>query len=219
MAQSAIEAGASIFEGVHISRIDLDNHLALEYEGGTIRADWIVVAVNAWIRSLVPEVPIASSLTFACATEPLDEGVIAELGLARGSPFYTVDLPYLWGRITGDRRAIFGSGLVFGAPPALEDTGPCTRSFAEAIHDLESRVATMHPALADVALAHAWAGPIAFTRNQLPILSPIPAMTRVLVAGAYSGHGIAMSVRAGELLALTIAKDVALPEWGALSTH
>ena len=219
LAEAAIKAGASIFEQVRVSGIDLDSHLRVEYPGGTIRTDWVVVAANAWIRTLLPEIPIASSLTFACATEVLDESVIAELGLEKRIPFYTVDLPYLWGRITDEGRAVFGSGLLFGPPDALEDTGPRTPSFVEEIEDLKFRIGTIHPAFLSVGIPYSWAGPIAFTRNQVPILCPVPGATRVLVAGAYSGHGVAMSVRAGQMLALAISKDVPLPDWGSLSRH
>jgi hypothetical protein len=36
------------------------------------------------------------------------------------------------------------------------------------------------------------------------------------VSGGYAGHGVALSVRVGELLALAIGKDLPLPEWGSL---
>jgi glycine/D-amino acid oxidase-like deaminating enzyme len=42
-------------------------------------------------------------------------------------------------------------------------------------------------------------------------------MTARLVAGAYAGHGVALSVRAGELLANAIARNESLPTWGALN--
>jgi gamma-glutamylputrescine oxidase len=62
-----------------------------------------------------------------------------------------------------------------------------------------------------------WAGPIAFAENSIPLLGPHSANPRVLVAGGYAGHGVALSVRAGELLALAIGKNLPLPKWGSLS--
>jgi hypothetical protein len=38
-----------------------------------------------------------------------------------------------------------------------------------------------------------------------------------MVSGAYAGHGVALSVRAGELLALAIADHRPLPKWGSLA--
>ena len=38
-----------------------------------------------------------------------------------------------------------------------------------------------------------------------------------MVSGGYAGHGVALSVRAGELLALAIADNRPLPKWGSLA--
>ena len=191
--------------------------LLVELADSQIRTDWLIVAANAWISSLVHDVPTASSLTFACATEVLNEQVLEALGLREGIPFYTVDLPYLWGRTTGEGRIIFGSGLLFDSSERLEEIGLKTRAFARTIDTLTGRVRGLHPALAGIRFSHAWAGPIAFTEDHKPILGCAPSQRRILVAGAYSGHGVAMSVRAGELLARAVAKNETLPEWGALS--
>jgi hypothetical protein len=37
------------------------------------------------------------------------------------------------------------------------------------------------------------------------------------VSGGYAGHGVALSVRAGELLTLAIADNRPLPAWGSLA--
>jgi glycine/D-amino acid oxidase-like deaminating enzyme len=41
-------------------------------------------------------------------------------------------------------------------------------------------------------------------------------MPNVLVAGAYAGHGVALSVHAGALLADAVIDGVELPAWGKL---
>ena len=217
IANAARRAGAIIFERARVTHIDCRDHLMVELADGQIRTDWLIVAANAWNPSLVHEVHTASSLTFACATEVLNEKVLEALGLREGIPFYTVDLPYLWGRITGEGRVIFGSGLLFETSERLEEIGLKTRSFARIIDTLTRRVRGLHPALANIRFSHAWAGPIAFTEDHMPILACAPNQRRMLVAGAYSGHGVAMSVRAGELLALAVAKNDTLPEWGVFS--
>jgi len=63
----------------------------------------------------------------------------------------------------------------------------------------------------------AWAGPIAFTDDSIPLLGPHPQQPRVLIAGGYAGHGVALSVRTGELLASAIENDSPLPRWGSLA--
>jgi len=217
IAKAALQAGAIICEHARVTHIDSRDHLVVELADSQIRTEWLIVAANAWIKSLVHDVHTGSALTFACATEVLNEKVVEALGLQDGIPFYTVDLPYLWGRITSEGRVIFGSGLVFDSSEGLEETGLKTRSFARAIDALTRRVRGLHPALVNIRFSHGWAGPIAFTQDQKPILTCAPNQRRMLVAGAYSGHGVAMSVRAGELLALALARKDPLPEWGAFS--
>jgi gamma-glutamylputrescine oxidase len=217
IANVALRAGSIICERARVSRVDRGDQLVVELVDSQIRTDWLIVATNAWIKSLVHNVHMASSLTFACATEMLSEKVLEALGLQEGMPFYTVDLPYLWGRITSEGRVIFGSGLLFDSSDRLEEVGLKTRSFARVIDTLTRRVRGLHPDLAKIRFSHAWAGPIAFTEDHIPILTCAPNQRRMLLAGAYSGHGVAMSVRAGELLALAVARNDPLPEWGAFS--
>jgi glycine/D-amino acid oxidase-like deaminating enzyme len=48
-----------------------------------------------------------------------------------------------------------------------------------------------------------------------PILGRLPDASRIFVAGAYAGHGVALSVKAGEMIALAIAEDRPLPGWSS----
>jgi len=218
IAQAAVRLGAIIREQSPARRIVFGPELSLEISNQRIRPGHIVVATNAWINATLPDVPpLHSSLTFACATAPLDGPALAAIGLGESVPFYTSDLPYLWGRTIRDGRVIFGAGLVFGKPAELEDTDVREGSASAVLDRLQKRVRGLDPALRDVRFEAAWAGPIAFAENSIPLLGPHPANPRVLVAGGYAGHGVALSVRAGELLALAIGKNLPLPKWGSLS--
>lgn len=218
IAQAAARLGPVIREQSQVTRIVLGPELSLEIGGERIRPGHIVVATNAWINATLPDAPpLHSSLTFACATEPLDTDSLAALGLGEGVPFYTSDLPFLWGRTIRDGRVIFGAGLVFGKPVALEAIDVREGNSAAVLDRLQRRVRGLHPALREVRFEAAWAGPIAFAEDSVPLLGPHPANPRVLVSGGYAGHGVALSVRAGELLALAIGKNLPLPKWGSLS--
>jgi glycine/D-amino acid oxidase-like deaminating enzyme len=218
IAQAAARLGAIIREQALVTRIIPGPELSLEIGGQRIRPGHIVVATNAWINATLPDTPpLHSSLTFACATEPLDAATLTAIGLGEGVPFYTSDLPYLWGRTTRDGRVIFGAGLVFGKAPDLERTDVREGSSGAVLERLQKRVRALHPALRETRFEAAWAGPIAFAEDSIPLLGPHPANPRVLVSGGYAGHGVALSVRAGELLALAIGKNLPLPKWGSLS--
>jgi len=218
IAQAAARLGAIIREHSPVTRINLGPELSLEVGGQRVNPGHVVVGANAWINAILADTPpLHSSLTFACVTEPLDDATLAAIGLDQGVPFYTKDLPYLWGRTIRDGRVIFGAGLIFGEAPDLEETDVREGDSAAVLDRLQKRVRGLHPALREIRFDAAWAGPIAFAKDSIPLLGPYPATPRVLVSGGYAGHGVALSVRAGELLALAIGENRPLPKWGALS--
>jgi gamma-glutamylputrescine oxidase len=218
LAQAAASAGAAIREGAPVRRVLLDDpqHPALELDSGIVRARNIVVAVNAWTAALVPDLPqIHSALTYACATAPLDREVLEAIGLGARIPFYTRDLPYLWGRVAADDSVVFGSGLTYERPRGLGAIDIAAEEPRAILARLEARVHRLHPALADVPITARWAGPIAFTEDAVPLLGAFPGAPGVFVAGAYAGHGVAFSVHAGAAIARTICAGAPLPDWGA----
>jgi glycine/D-amino acid oxidase-like deaminating enzyme len=149
--------------------------------------------------------------TIAVATEPLTDAVFDAVGWATRTPFYTLDQPYLWGRVTADDRALIGAGLI-----ARGDVENARVDSAEAGHLFDSlarRIRGLHPALSHVRITHRWMGPICFTRDSKPIIANIDNDGRVLVATGYHGHGVALSVRVGKLLAGVLAGRSCLPAW------
>ena len=216
LARAAAGAGAVIHEHARVSRIVPGERAVVEVDGVDIRARLVVVALNAWTTALLPAVrPMQSALTIACATMVLEPQQLQEIGLAGGIPFYTIDTPYLWGRLVGDGRIVFGAGLAFGSPDELESLDLDVPEVRSQFTRLENRVRRLNPALKHVDFSARWAGPIAFTDDMRPILGRLPDAPQIFVAGAYAGHGVALSVKAGELIALAIAEDRPLPGWGS----
>jgi gamma-glutamylputrescine oxidase len=216
LARAAAGAGAVIHEHARVSRIVPGERAVVEVDGAAIRARFVVVALNAWMADLLPALrPMQSALTIACATMVIEPQRLQEIGLASGIPFYTIDTPYLWGRLVGDGRIIFGAGLAFGAPDELEELDLDAPEVRNQFARLEARVRGLNPALKHVDFSARWAGPIAFTDDMRPILGRLSDAPRIFVAGAYAGHGVALSVKAGEMIALAIAEDRQLPAWGS----
>jgi gamma-glutamylputrescine oxidase len=218
LVRAAADAGAIVHEHAAVRRIDVAPEPALELDGATIRPRRVIVAVNAWTSALLPDVRhVESALTFALATAPLAPSVIDEIGLGAGFPFYTIDTPYLWGRLMPDGGVIFGSGLAYGRPRELESLDLEAADAAAALARLEARVRKLHPALRKVRVANRWAGPIGIPRGMVPLVGPMPDAPAVLVAGGYAGHGVALSVWMGWMLARAIVEDEALPPWGGVA--
>jgi gamma-glutamylputrescine oxidase len=217
IAEAAVGAGASIYENTQVRHVVLDPRPMLEVDERMIRASNVIIAINAWTAALLPRLPrIHSALTYACATEPLGEMTLGEIGLGARMPFYTADTPYLWGRVVADGSLIFGAGLTYEAANSLERFAIDAHDSRATLTRLEKRVAGLHPALAEVRIIAGWAGPIAFTEDGFPLLGREPEAPAVLVAGAYAGHGVALSVQAGALMAGAIIDNAPLPKWGTL---
>jgi gamma-glutamylputrescine oxidase len=217
LADAAQHRGAVIREHTAVQKIRLHGP-AVEVDDGVIAAAHIVVAVNAWASALLPGLPqIHSALTYACATEPLPDNILGELGLGEHVPFYTADRPYLWGRVAARGEIVFGAGLEYGAPRELEQVGIDSKGSQAILRGLARRVRGLNPVLARVRIPSKWAGPIAFTDQALPLIGAYPPNPVILVAAAYAGHGVAFGVHAGALIAGTILHNRALPEWGAIA--
>ena len=217
LARAAARAGAIIHEHARVLRIVQEPRPTVELSGALIQPRFVIVAVNAWTSDLLPNVrPLQSALTFACATEPLSKSVLEEIGLGAGIPFYTVDTPYLWGRISDEGRVIFGSGLTYDTAKRLENVAIDGAEPASTLARLEARVRGLHPALREVHITHRWAGPIAIPQGGVPLVGSHPRASILLVAGGYAGHGVALGPWMGQMMARSIAEAEPLPVWGKL---
>jgi gamma-glutamylputrescine oxidase len=217
LARAAAAAGATIHEHARVDALEPGMPVTVRTGRGTVLADRVVVALNAYTAALVDlPVRLGAALTLAVCTAPLEPAASTALGLADRVPFYTIDLPYLWGRLIGDGRLVLGAGLIGTGDGAVTDIVLDGADGRAALAQLEARLPGFHPALASVTLEERWGGPIAFAPDRTPILSPLPGAPRILVTGGCSGHGIALGVRVGQLIADAVVDGAPLPSWGAL---
>jgi glycine/D-amino acid oxidase-like deaminating enzyme len=150
----------------------------------------------------------------ALATEPLSDEKIAAIGLASRKPFYTVDFPYLWGRLLKTNGVIFGSGLVhFKDWREVRSLNIDSGEAGELMARLEKRVHGLHPALRDAKVTHRWGGPILVAAEWQPVFARHPQSADAFVLGAYSGHGVALSVYLGRWAAEVMLGRRELPKW------
>ncbi len=140
LARAASKAGAALIENARVVRMEFGTPVRLHVtffqakriSKRIVTADRVLLATNAGAigEEILGERDSAEpKLTFALATAPLTKKQVAALGMSSGRPFYTVDLPYLWGRLfqakssrtktkSKNRGMIFGAGLV----PAFGET-------------------------------------------------------------------------------------------------
>ena len=221
LARAAVSLGAVIAENCGIRKIEWTTPPTLHHTGGFLRAKKILLATNALsleISGLRKSV-IQPKLTLAARTAPMSEKELGEMGLAGRKPFYTIDFPYLWGRVCADRSIVWGAGLV-DAPSLgeLEDVDVSKGRAAKMFASFEKRVHGLHPALAKARFTHKWGGPIAFRENFNPVFAHHPESANGIVLGIFAGHGVALSVYLGTWAAEALLGNRALPVWGQLKS-
>jgi glycine/D-amino acid oxidase-like deaminating enzyme len=212
LARAAEEAGVWIFEDCALLDVSFSNGLALQVQGKTLAADRVLFATNAFALEL-SGILGHPAFTTAVLTESLPDDVLRNIGVAHRKPFYTVDLPYLWGRLLGN-ALMFGCGLLFfedwhDLQSLNIDTGDAPETFGV----LERRVRKLHPALADVKFTHRWGGPICISEDWKPVFCRHPHSEKAVVLGAFSGHGVALSIYLGVWAAEVLLEKRTLPDW------
>ncbi len=215
LARAAEKNGAQIFENVPVEEIEFADPVCLRFPGGQLRARKVLVATNGMSLELSDLAGRGQTkFTLAVATEPLAAAQLKSLGLASEKPFYTIDFPYLWGRILPTGGVVFGGGLVHmndWRELATLDVG--SGKSAELIARLESRVRALHPALQNVRFANRWGGPILIANEWRPVFARHPRSPHTVVLGAFSGHGVAQSVYLGRWAAEVLCGNRSLPDW------
>ena len=162
-------------------------------------------------------------LTLAVLAKPVREKVLEAIGLAERKPFYTVDFPYLWGRVRHDRSIVWGAGLVQSPDEDdLERVDITAPEPAQIFDRLEDRIRHLHPALEKTGSTHRWGGPILFRDNWKPVFDWHPRSVahgrNAIVVGAYAGHGVALSSYLGAWAAEILLGRRKPPAWGAVKT-
>jgi glycine/D-amino acid oxidase-like deaminating enzyme len=208
------QAGGQIFEHAPVTGMDVEKagDVRLTVAGKTVRAARVVFATNPFCLPLLGLDGWADGVhTIAVATEPLADSLFDTIGWASRTPFYTLDTPYLWGRVTADGCMVIGAGLT--GRSQVEQARVDAPDAVPLFDSLVQRIRGLHPALHQVRITHRWMGPLCFTEDGKPVISSTDDTHRVLLATGYRGHGVALSVRVGKLLAEVLAGRSSLPAW------
>jgi glycine/D-amino acid oxidase-like deaminating enzyme len=239
LARAAEKAGAQIAEHAEVRALEFSNPLRLQVRRNLrgrmhqneIRVGQVLLATNAYSLELSSlHDAAAPKLTFALATAPLSAAQLKAVGLSSRHPFYTIDFPYLWGRLLDSNGVIFGAGLVppyLDAPSRFPLGDPSAKNRVHDLHRydvrkgesaaclrlLENRVRHLHPALATVPITHRWCGPILFTEEMRPIFRLHSSSKQVMILAGFNGHGVALSVYLGQWAAEALLARRPLPRW------
>ncbi|HZX51417.1 MAG TPA: FAD-binding oxidoreductase [Pseudomonas sp.] len=165
---------------------------------GSVRADWIVPAVEGYAASLPPlgkhQLPVQSLLV---ATEPLSKEVWADIGLERGQAFSENSRQVTYGQRSADDRLVFGArgGYRFGGQLRTDfnlsedERGLRRYLFGE-----------LFPQLKQVRITHAWGGNLGMARHFRPHML-VDRKNGIALSGGYGGEGVGASNLGGRTLA------------------
>lgn len=191
LAQAAQAAGAVIHEVSPVTRVQQGAQVRVETDQGVVIADQLVLACNGYLGDLAA--PVAARVmpinNFMIATEPLGERAAQILS----QPVAVHDTKFVvnYWRLSEDGRLLFGGGESYGWRfPDLKKT-------------VLKPMLEVYPQLADARIDHAWGGTLAITMNRMPAF--VRLASNALSASGYSGHGVALAVMAGKLMAETLA--------------
>ncbi|WP_040262841.1 NAD(P)/FAD-dependent oxidoreductase [Pseudomonas massiliensis] len=187
---AAVESlGGRIFEQTPATRIDRGPNPVVHTPHGQVKAKFVIVAGNAYLGNLVPELSAKSMPcgTQVVTTEPLDDELAHSL---LPQDYCVEDCNYLldYYRLTRDKRLIFGGGVVYGARDPAN---------IEAI--IRPKMLRAFPQLKNVKIDFAWTGNFLLTLSRLPQVGRIG--DSIYYSQGCSGHGVTYTHLAGKVLA------------------
>ncbi|MFY9527608.1 MAG: FAD-binding oxidoreductase [Candidatus Acidiferrales bacterium] len=218
LARAADGRGAILCENSRVSKISWGETIQLEVGSSQVRAEQVLFATNAMELDASGLARFAQpKFTMAVASGPLEDSQLEAIGLGERKPFYTVDLPYLWGRVMRGHEIVWGAGLVhLDDWRELEGIDVLKGEPGRLVQLVETRIRGLHPALHSVELTHRWGGPILVADSWQPVFSRHPRSQNAIVLGAYAGHGVALSVYLGCWAAEALVGRRELPKWGKI---
>ncbi len=191
-ASAAVSLGATIYEQSPVTEIRRGDKAVVVTEHGTVTADAVVLAGNAYhhiepgLRGIM--FPVNS---FIVATEPLPDAVVQAINprdLAICDPNFVLE----YFRLSADKRLLFGARLnYFGDDP----------KFIMKQH--RRKIVKHYPELVDVRFDYAWGGTIGVPINRVPLLGRVAP--NIFYSQGYSGHGVNVTHLAGQIMADAVA--------------
>jgi len=187
---AAVESlGGRIFEQSAALRIERGANPIVHTDQGRVRAKFVIVAGNAYLGNLVPELAAKSMPcgTQVIATAPLGEELARSL---LPQDYCVEDCNYLldYYRLTADKRLIFGGGVVYGARDPAN---------IEAI--IQPKMLKAFPQLKNIQIDYAWTGNFLLTLSRLPQVGRLG--DNIYYSQGCSGHGVTFTHLAGKVLA------------------
>ena len=199
-ARAAADLGASIFEHSQVQRIVKGPRVRVETSRGAISAAKVLIAGNAYHKLEQAKLSglVFPAGSFIIATEPLSQNMVQKINpqdLAVCDMNHVVD----YYRLSADKRMLFGGRCNY--------SGKVPKSIKAAMLPRMHRV---YPELEGVRIEYEWGGSIGIVVRRVPLLGRLA--DNVFYAMGYSGHGVAPTHIAAEVMANAVEGDTEVLE-------
>lgn len=192
-AQAVEQLNGVIYENSPVTKITRTTKPIAYTESGSVTANFLVIAGNAYLGGLIPELAAQSMPcgTQMIATEPLNEEIAQQL---LPQNYCVEDCNYLldYYRLSQDRRLLYGGGVAYGAkaPQSIENF-------------IRPKLSKTFPQLKSIRFDYAWTGNFLMTLSRLPQIGRLTP--HIYYSQGCSGHGVTYTHLAGEVLAEAIS--------------
>ncbi len=198
LARAAREAGVLIHEGSPVTALEQDaSGVTARTAQGKVKAAFAVLAGNCMLPEHGPDVApqihprIMPVGTYIIGTAPLSEAQCRQL-IPSNAAVCDNNFVLDYFRFSADRRMLFGGRVSYTTK---------TPTGLKAV--MQQRLAKVFPALAGVPIEYVWGGFVDISMNRAPDFGRVG--DKVYYLQGFSGHGVALTGLAGQLVADAIA--------------
>jgi gamma-glutamylputrescine oxidase len=197
LAEHVLNLGGEIYENSPVASIHDGRPATVAVtEGGTVTAEHVVLATSGYGTATgVMKGRVLPVHLGVIATQPLEPSQFAKLGWPQRECAIDCRRIFSYFRPTEDNRIVFGGGI-----PRYRWGGDLRQSQAakQSLQRLGRELFEMFQDAGQLRIAAAWTGVIGYVLDTMPTIRPLKDKSAVLFVGAWSGHGIALSIRSGE---------------------
>ena len=201
LARAAEAAGVRIFEGSAVNALQRGATLIARTAQGRVSADFGVLAGNCMLPeygpAVAPEIaprtmPVG---TYILGTAPVSAD-LAERLIPQDAAVCDNNFVLDYYRFSAERRLLFGGRVSYTTmtPRHLQDS-------------LRARMVALFPEMRDVAIEHLWGGFVDISMNRAPDFGRLGHNLYYLQG--FSGHGVALTGLAGQLVAEAVLGQAA----------
>ncbi len=198
IAEQAIQLGANIQTQTNVQSVERSNgQLKVVTNRGTILADQVVHATNAWASHLLPFLkdiirPVRGQVLVTKPVQPLWDFC------------FSTNFDYEYWMQRPDGRIVLG-GMRWKSPTMEENIDDDSEINLSISVGLRNFLPEHFPALKNVSIEHEWTGIMGFSLDANPLIGPLPDRPGEFIAAGFTGHGMSRTFYAGKAIAEMIA--------------